>query len=224
MNELVLLPALLVGAYVVGATPTSHWVGRGFHGVDLRTKGSGNLGATNVFRVLGWKAAVPVVVVDVLKGWIPAAWFPLLLASAMPAGASVEVASGAGFLENPWSWAPVFGALAIVGHVFSFWVGFRGGKGVATSAGVFLALSPLAVLAAFGAWLAAVLLTRFVSLGSILAALVLPVAVVLLPHRGGSGVVIFAVLLSAFVIWAHRANLGRLRRGEESRIVRERAR
>jgi acyl phosphate:glycerol-3-phosphate acyltransferase len=202
---------LVVAAYVVGATPTSHWVGKGFCGVDLRTQGSGNLGATNVFRVLGWKWAVPVMVVDVLKGWIPTALFPGLLLG-------LTAASETGAALDPWSWAPAFGAAAIVGHVWSFWVGLRGGKGVATSAGVFLALAPAAVLVAFVVWLAAVLVTRFVSLGSILAALVLPAGVLLLPHRGGVILPYFTVVLALFVIWAHRANIGRLRRGEERRI------
>jgi acyl phosphate:glycerol-3-phosphate acyltransferase len=201
VTESLLLPLLLMASYVVGATPTSYWVGKGVFGVDLRTRGSGNLGATNVYRVLGWKAALPVMVVDVAKGWLPAALFPLLLAH-----------------PDPWVWAPAFGALAIVGHVFSFWVGFRGGKGVATSAGVFLALAPWAVLVGFLAWLLVVLLTRYVSLGSVVAALVLPPAVLLLPHRGGLVVELFTFALAAFVIWAHRANLGRLRRGEESKI------
>ncbi|CAN5623652.1 glycerol-3-phosphate 1-O-acyltransferase PlsY [soil metagenome] len=197
------LPLLLVVAsYLVGATPTSYWVGRGFHGVDLRTQGSGNLGATNVFRVLGWRWALPVVVVDILKGWAPVALFPLLLAG------GVEV------------WALAFGAAAILGHMYSFWVGFRGGKGVATSAGVFLGLAPLAVLAAFVVWSAAVVLTRYVSLGSVLAALVLPVAVISLPHRGGAILPFFASALAIFVIWAHRANVQRLLRGEENRIGR----
>jgi len=203
----VFLPLLLVlASYLVGATPTSYWVGRGFHGVDLRTRGSGNLGATNVFRVLGWRWALPVVFVDILKGWLPVAVFPLLLAG-----------GGAGGIE---AWALAFGAAAILGHMYSFWVGFRGGKGVATSAGVFLGLAPWAVLAAFVVWSVAVVLTRYVSLGSVLAALVLPLAVVSLPHRGGAILPFFASALALFVIWAHRANVQRLMRGEENRIGR----
>lgn len=208
------LPLLLVGAaYLVGATPTSYWVGKGFHGVDLRTQGSGNLGATNVFRVLGWRWALPVMLVDVFKGWAPAALFPFLLGAQR-----VAEVGGAG--ADPWLWAPAFGAAAIVGHVFSFWVGFRGGKGVATSAGVFLALAPWALLVAFLAWVLAVGVTRIVSVGSVLAAVVLPPAVFLLPHHGGAVVPLFTVALALFVIWAHRANLGRLRRGEERRLGR----
>lgn len=196
-------PLLLTGlSYLVGATPTALWVGKGIHGTDLRRVGSGNLGATNAFRVLGWKAAVPVIVVDVAKGWIPVALFPLLA----PA--------------HPEGWVLMFGAAAILGHVFSFWIGFRGGKGVATSAGVFLALAPWAVLVGLAVWGAAVLTTRYVSLGSILAAVVLPGAVLLTPSRGGEGAVWFAVALALFVLWAHRENLRRLLRGEEHRMGR----
>lgn len=193
--------SLALGAYLLGSIPTSYWVGRGIHGVDLRKEGSGNLGATNTYRRLGLKAALPVLVVDVLKGWVPVAVLPLWL----PAGA------GQG-------WVLVFGAAAIAGHVFSFWVGFRGGKGVATSTGVFLGLAPLALAVGVVVWVAAVAVTRFVSLGSILAAASLPVAIAFLPHRGGPLALPFTVALAGFVIWAHRANIRRLLRGEENRI------
>ncbi|TVP55300.1 MAG: glycerol-3-phosphate acyltransferase, partial [Gemmatimonadales bacterium] len=146
-----MIPLLLVlAAYLLGATPTSFWVGRAISGRDLRREGSGNLGATNALRVLGWKAALPVLVVDLAKGWAPVALFPLIDGSAAP-----------------WL-ALLYGAATIIGHVYSFWVGFRGGKGVATSAGVFLALAPWALLAAFAVWLVAVVVSRMVSLGSIL--------------------------------------------------------
>jgi acyl phosphate:glycerol-3-phosphate acyltransferase len=194
--------ALLALAYGVGATPTSYWVARGFHGVDLRRVGSGNLGATNTYRILGWKAALPVGLFDVLKGWLPVVLFPSL--------AGVEGAL----------WPLAFGGAAIVGHVCSFWVGFRGGKGVATSAGVFLGLAPWAFLVGFVVWFTTVLLTRYVSLGSILAALVLPPAVLLTPHRGGEAAVVFTVLLAVFVLWTHRENIRRLLDGSENRIGR----
>lgn len=190
----------LLLAYLLGATPTSLWVGRAFYGVDLRTEGSGNLGATNTFRVLGARAALPVVLFDVFKGWLPAAFF----------------AAWSG--QTAFGWTLAFGAAAIVGHVFSVWARFRGGKGVATSAGVFLALAPWAVLAALAAFVLLVWRTRIVSLGSISAALVLPVAVAFTPHRGGDTLLYFSIALATFVIWAHRANVGRLLRGEENRF------
>jgi acyl phosphate:glycerol-3-phosphate acyltransferase len=191
---------LLLLAYVVGATPSSLWMGRVVYGVDLRREGSGNLGATNTFRVLGWKAALPVFLADILKGYLPVALFP-----------GIAGINGAG-------WALAFGAAAILGHVFSFWVGFRGGKGVATSTGVFLALAPLALLAVLVVWSALVATTRIVSLGSIAAAATLPVAILLVPNEGGASLVLFASGLALFVIWAHRENLARLARGEEARF------
>ncbi len=193
--------ALLALAYVIGATPTSYWVGRVGHGVDLREAGSGNLGATNAFRVLGWKSALPVVVVDIAKGWGPAALFPAL--------------AGVSF---PWSFA--FGLAAVLGHMFSFWVGFRGGKGMATGAGMFLALAPAAVGAALVLWLVVTLSTGYVSLASIIVAAALPPMIAVTPHEGGTTLVWLSSALAVFIIWKHRSNIGRLRRGEENRFRR----
>ena len=197
---------LLVLAYVIGATPTSFWVGRLLYGVDLRTMGSGNLGATNTFRNLGWKAALPVVIVDIFKGWFPVWFFPQHDHSAI------------------WGWALAYAGAAILGHVFSFWVGFKGGKGIAASAGAFLALSPWAVLMALGAWLVVVFFSRIVSLGSLAAAATLPIALYFLPHKGGNTLVVFTVALAAFVFWAHRSNIGRLLKGEENRFQKKKGR
>lgn len=191
----------VVLAYLLGATPTSYWVGRGIFGVDLREKGSGNLGATNTFRVLGWRAALPVALFDVFKGWLPAALF-----------------AGWAGVADPVAWSIVFGAAAILGHVFSIWVGFKGGKGVATSAGVFLAMAPWATLICLAAFIGVVWTTRMVSAGSITAALTLTPAVVFTPSRGGSVVVGFSAILATFVIWAHRSNIRRILRGEENRF------
>lgn len=188
-------------SYLLGSIPTSFWVGRAVYGVDLRNRGSGNLGATNTFRVLGWKAALPVFVVDVAKGFVPAWWFPRLE-------------------PEPWAWAIAYGAAAIVGHVFSVWVKFRGGKGIATSAGVFLGVAPWAVLAGFVVWGITVATTRIVSLASMLAALTIPVAVLVFPHEGGMTLEWFTIGIAAFVIWAHRENVRRLLRGEEHRFGR----
>ncbi len=189
---------LVVASYLIGAFPTSYVTGRLVRGIDLRQHGSGNLGATNVFRVLGWKAAVPVMLVDIFKGFAPTFFFPRLDGS--PA----------------WEWALAFGAAAILGHVYSVYVHFKGGKGVATSAGVFLALAPVAVLVGLGVWLALVAATRIVSIASIAAAVVVPV-VVFLTHRPAP-ILWLSLALMLFVIWAHRTNIGRLLRGEEHRF------
>ncbi len=188
-------------SYLLGATPTSYWVGKGFRGIDLRQHGSGNLGATNAFRILGWRWAVPVILVDVAKGFVPVWLFPDLC--------------GASF-----AWTLAFGAAAIFGHMFSLWVGFRGGKGVGTSAGVFLALAPWAVLGTFAVWLVVVFATRYVSVASLAAAVTLPLFVLLTPHAGGRALLWFTVGLALVVVWAHRSNIGRLLHGRENRFGR----
>lgn len=196
-----MIPAfLIVVSYLLGAVPTSLLVGKWARGIDLREHGSGNLGATNAFRVLGWRLALPVLIVDILKGWVPAYLFPLWDGAAGP------------------DWALAYGAAAIIGHVFSIYVRFRGGKGIATSTGVFLALAPLAILVGLLVWVAAVFTTRIVAVGSILAALTLPVAVY--ATRGTAPVFWVSASLAAFVIYSHRTNIRRLLRGEEQRFGR----
>lgn len=192
---------LLVAAlasYFLGAIPTSHWVALGLKGVDLRTVGSGNLGATNLYRQLGWRYAVPVGLFDLLKGTIPVAVFG-------PWAGTGEVG------------ALLLGVIAVFGHVFSLFVGFKGGKGVATGGGIVLGLAPWAFLAALVVWAIAVRLSGYVSLGSILAALTLPPAVWFL-HPLHRAVVPWLTALSALVIWFHRSNIRRLLAGSENRF------
>lgn len=186
---------LLLAAYLLGAFPSSYVVGKWVRGIDLRQHGSGNLGATNAFRVLGWKAATPVFVLDILKGWLPPFLFPRYDNS------------------DAWEWALAYGAAAIIGHVFSIYVRFKGGKGVATGAGVFLALAPVAVLIGLIVWGGLLFITGTVSIASIVAAATLPVAVFVLDQP--PAVFALSVALSAFVIYAHRGNIKRLMRGEE---------
>ena len=192
----------LLGAYLIGSIPTAYLVGRG-NGIDLRTVGSGNLGATNVFRTLGWKWGLLVYVVDVLKGLGPVLLFPGLAA-----------------VSGGWPWGVAFGVLAILGHVrpvFLLWQG--GGKGVATASGVFLALTPVPALCALIAFVIVVSITRYVSLGSLVGAAVLPIVLVVREH-GVTPLVWVSVTVASFVFWTHRENIGRLRRGEERRIGR----
>jgi glycerol-3-phosphate acyltransferase PlsY len=189
-----------VASYLLGAIPTSYLVVRLVRGEDLRKFGSGNLGATNLFRVLGWRYAVPVGVFDLLKGAIPVMVF--------------GPASSASPLE-----AVLFGATAVVGHVFSICVRFKGGKGVATGAGVVLGLAPWAFVAALVTWMIVTRLSGFVSLGSIAAALVLPPAVWLFHPERRPLLWVFAGLAAA-VVALHRTNIVRLFRGTENRFGR----
>lgn len=188
----------LVAAYVVGATPTAYLAGRVARGIDLREHGSRNLGATNVYRVLGWRWAIPVALVDVAKGAIPVALF-------------APAAGGAAWL------AVAFGAAAVLGHMYSPYVRFRGGKGVATAAGMFLALAPLAVALALPLWGACLWLTGYVSLSSLLAAAAFPVLVRL--TQPAAPPAFWASVALAFLIgFAHRSNIRRLLAGTENRF------
>lgn len=190
----------LVGSYLVGAIPTSYIVGRAFRGIDLREHGSRNLGATNLYRVLGWRFAVPVGLFDVAKGALPV----LVLGPLGPAGGLFPLACG---------------ITAVMGHVFSVFVGFRGGKGVATGAGVVLAVAPWAVAVAFVIWLVLVYVTGYVSVGSIFAAAAYPAAVYVL-HPGQRPYIWVHLILAAAIIWFHRANIRRLLSGTENRFRR----
>jgi acyl phosphate:glycerol-3-phosphate acyltransferase len=191
----------LLASYLVGAIPTSHVVSRLFAKIDLRQHGSGNLGATNLYRVLGWKYAVPVALFDIAKGVVPVLLF-------------------APRVTNSQLFALACGVAAIVGHVFSVFVGFKGGKGVATAAGVMLALTPLALGVAAAVWAALVFLTGYVSVGSIAAAAVLPIAVYLLERPITGELLWIDAAVGAGVILLHRRNIQRLLRGTESRFGR----
>jgi glycerol-3-phosphate acyltransferase PlsY len=195
----------LVIAYLAGSIPFAFLAGKLFKGIDLREHGSGNLGATNVFRVMGWKIATLVMALDMAKGALPVLLLPPRLA---PAHAEL--------------WAIGFGVAAIAGHVrsvFLLWKG--GGKGVATAGGVFLALAPIASLISIAVFALVVYLSGYVSLGSLCSAVVLTVTVVI--AKGvRSPVAIACAVITVFVFWTHRANIGRLRRGEENRFRRAR--
>lgn len=194
----------VVIAYVAGSIPSAYLAGKA-HGVDLRKRGSGNLGATNVVRVVGVKTGVLVFIVDVLKGFLPVYFLPMYAETL-----------------RPELWALVFGVAAIIGHVKPvFLLGRGGGKGVATATGVFLALAFVPMLIAEIVWIAVFYFTRYVSLASLLGAAVLPVAILAWSRDPRSAVFIASVLIALFVYWTHRANIGRLRRGEEHRFVRK---
>lgn len=197
---------LVLASYLWGAVPASYVAGRLVRGIDLREHGSGNLGATNTFRVLGAKVAAPVMAFDVLKGFLPVFLF----------GAWDAAAQAPADLR----WKLAYGAAAIVGHVFSVYVGFKGGKGVATSAGVFLALAPVAVGAGLLTWLVVLRGMRMVSAASISAAVVVGALLLLLP--GVETPVRFLGLgVAAFVVFAHRSNIGRILKGTEPRFGRK---
>jgi len=188
----------LGAAYLVGAIPTSYIAGRLGRGIDLREHGSRNLGATNVYRVLGWRYAIPVALVDIAKG-------------------AFAVAALGHWAGGP-SWLPVaLGLAAVTGHVFSPYVRFKGGKGVATAGGMFLALVPLAVLASVGVWVSVLWLSGYVSVASLVTAVLFP----LLAHFSHPDATLAfwaSVGLALFIAFSHRANIRRLASGTEHRF------
>lgn len=198
----------LVLAYLAGSIPAAYIAGRLTKGIDLRQHGSGNLGATNVYRVLGAKVAVVVLLFDAAKGAIPVLWFPRLFSAGADA-ATVEI------------WAIAYGIAAITGHVrpvFLLWKG--GGKGVATAAGVFGALAPVAIGVTLLVWFAVLIVSGYMSLASLAGAVALPITILII---AGARTPLFPVSLAvaAFVFWTHRSNISRLRRGEEPRFGRK---
>ena len=192
------LALMLLLAYLIGATPTSYVAGKLGRRIDLREHGSKNLGATNVYRVLGWAYAIPVALIDVAKGAIPVV------------------------ILGPWANGPAWftvalGLAAVMGHIFSPYVRFKGGKGVATAAGMFLALTPLAVAISIPIWIFALWLSGYVSVASLTVAALFPVWVRLTvpdqPYTFWA-----AVVLAVIIFYSHRHNIRRLREGTENRF------
>ncbi len=191
-------------SYLAGSIPSAYLAGK-LNGVDLRQHGSGNLGATNVVRVLGPKIGAVVFIADLMKGFLPVYFLPRYTETL-----------------RPELWALAYGAAAILGHVkpiFLLWKG--GGKGVATASGVFLAFAFVPMLIAEVFWIAVFYFTRYVSLASLVGAAVLPIAILILYREPQSPVFIASVIIASFVFWTHRANIGRLRRGEEHKFVKK---
>ena len=188
----------IAAAYLVGGIPTSYLAGKLGRGIDLREHGSGSLGATNAYRVLGWKYAVPVGLLDVAKGAVPVALF--------------------GRWAHGPAWLPVaLGVAAVAGHVFSPYVRFKGGKGVATAAGMCLALAPLAIAISIVIWCGVLWLSGYVSVASLVAVGLFPVWARL--TRPDAPYTFWAsVVLALLIVISHRANIRRLMAGTESRF------
>ncbi|MFO7915884.1 MAG: glycerol-3-phosphate 1-O-acyltransferase PlsY [Candidatus Krumholzibacteriales bacterium] len=194
---------IAASGYLLGSIPSSFIMAKMLRGIDLRDYGSGNLGAANTFRILGAKAAVPVLIIDIGKGFL-----------------AVKLVSMAG-IDN-FAFIALAALMAILGHNYSVFVRFSGGKGVGTTTGAFLAIVPVAVLICLLIWLTLLLTTRIVSLASIAASIALPLAVLVSKYYMGRDINILAVALSVIVsvvvVYKHRSNIQRLRNGTEKRI------
>ena len=207
MNIALLIIAVLT-AYLLGSIPTSVWAGKIIHGIDVREHGSGNAGATNVIRVLGWKTGVPVLLTDIAKGSV-AALLPLffnLAPSESPALTNLQL---------------VTGVVAITGHMFPVFAGFRGGKGVATAAGVVVALHPAVSLICLGIFALVFVITGIVSVSSMTAGIAFPVVLLVFFDTPSLIFKIFSVIIAISLLIAHRKNINRVIKGEEQRLFRK---
>lgn len=196
----------IIVAYLIGSIPTAYLAAKQVQGIDIREHGSGNVGATNVFRVMGKKWGSLVLAADILKGWVVVAIL------APTAGAFPEISSTFRQL--------LFGAAAITGHTWTPWLKLKGGKGIATSAGVLIGIFPLASFVVILIWAVCFLVWRYVSLASIIAAAVFPVSLLIL-HRdieSFGSIFLISIALSALLIYNHRSNIERLRHGKELRV------
>ena len=210
MSSTIELILLLSASYVTGSIPTSIIVSKVFKGIDIREHGSGNAGATNVFRVLGWKQALIVVVVDIFKGWLPAAVYATSLFQGQP-------------IEETGVLQILCGFAAVLGHTYTIFAEFKGGKGVGTLGGMLLALFPVSVPLCLIVFAVVLILTGYVSVGSILASAALPIFLFILPPLGFAdtaplSLLIFSLLVPWFIIFTHRSNITRLRSGDENRF------
>jgi glycerol-3-phosphate acyltransferase PlsY len=208
--NLPLLLLVVVLAYLLGSIATAVWVGKIFHKTDVRDHGSGNAGATNVIRVLGWKTGVPVLLIDVLKGWV-GTMLPVFLNMA---------GEGSAMLTN---YQIIAGLATVVGHIYPVFAGFRGGKGVATIFGVLLAIHPLVTISCFGVFLCVFLVSGYVSLGSMTAGISFPVFLFFFFDTPSVYLKIFSVIVAAALLYTHRKNIKRLLKGEESKLIKPRS-
>ncbi|HEX2969285.1 MAG TPA: glycerol-3-phosphate 1-O-acyltransferase PlsY [Bacteroidales bacterium] len=204
--NIIALSASLLTAYLLGSIPSAVWIGKRFHGIDVREHGSGNAGATNTIRVLGWKTGIPVLLADLAKGWL-ATMIPVFL-NVAPDGSSAEI-----------NIKILTGLIAITGHVLPVFARFRGGKGVATAFGVLLALHPLLTTSCIVVFLIIFFAGGIVSIASILAGISFPVLLFLVFNTPSLVFKIFSILVAIALIITHRKNIGRLMRGEESRLI-----
>jgi len=206
MIELVIL---LLTSYITGSFPTSIVITRVIKKIDIREHGSGNAGATNVFRVLGWKYALFVLAFDIFKGWLPTAVYATIIFQQLPVPDQGLVQILCGFA-------------AVLGHIFPIFTGFKGGKGVGSLIGVLLALFPLVFPFCLLIGVAVITTTGYVSLGSIFAAISLPIIILILPRLGmispNLSLVIFSLLVPWVIIFTHRSNISRIRNGTENRF------
>lgn len=198
-------------AYLIGSVPTAVWLGKRFYNVDVREYGSGNAGATNTFRVLGKKAGSTVMAIDIFKGWLATSLAYALI--------QFNVVSIDEFLlYKIIFYKLIFGSLAIIGHIFPIYIGFKGGKGVATLLGMMLAVDAPITLICLGVFVFVLLLSKYVSLGSLLATLSFPLLLLVPRFKPDDPIlIVYGFLMFLVVVFTHQKNIVKLLHGEENR-------
>ncbi|HTD99952.1 MAG TPA: glycerol-3-phosphate 1-O-acyltransferase PlsY [Mucilaginibacter sp.] len=200
--------SILILAYLFGSIPTAVWIGKAFYGIDVREYGSGNAGATNTFRVLGKKAGIPVMLIDILKGF-----------TATNLAFFIGVSTTGGPHSNYVSYQLALGIAAVMGHLFPVFAGFRGGKGIATLFGMVLAVNLSAALLCVIAFIIVLLITRYVSLGSIVGGFTYLIGVTFFYNKYTNNlVVIFGMCICLLILVTHQKNIERLLKGRESKV------
>lgn len=205
MNDWIQFITVIVGSYLLGSIPASVWVGKFFFGIDIREHGSGNAGATNTVRILGLKAGLPVLVFDIAKGWFPVFLVGSLIQWDLP-------------VDNIIYFQIIAGLAAVIGHVYPIYIGFKGGKGVGTLAGMALGLFPWAFLSSLLIFIISIVITKYVSLGSILAAISFPLFIVFIFKNDSWPLIILGFFASVFIIFTHRTNIKKLLTGTENKF------
>lgn len=198
----------LIVAYLFGSIPTAVWLGQSFYGVDVREFGSGNAGATNTFRVLGTKAGIAVMLIDILKGWTATNLAYFIGISVTGPQSSVQ------FIN----YQLILGVIAVLGHLFPVFAGFRGGKGVATLFGMVLAIHFEASMVCVAVFVVVLLLTHYVSLSSICAGFAFPFSVSVIFHTSVRSILLYGICICALILITHQKNIERLLKGKESRV------
>ena len=207
-NSLILIFFGIILSYIFGSFPTSILTGQLIKKIDIREHGSGNAGATNVFRVLGWKPALFVIIIDIFKGWFPTYFF----SSYIYLNPTLDL----GFLKI------IFGFSSVLGHSYTIFAGFKGGKGIGTLLGMLIALFPIAIPLCLIVFILSLIITGYVSVGSIFASIFLPIFLLISPLFGTTppdfSLIIFSLFIPFFVIFTHRSNISRLKTGDENQF------
>lgn len=195
---------IIIGAYLIGSIPSSVWIGKRFYDTDVREHGSGNAGFTNTVRVLGWRAGLPVFLIDVFKGY---------LAVSLVHFSTSLIPGSIAFIN----FQLLLGAAGVLGHIFPIYVGFKGGKGVATLLGLLLAIQPQVTLICMAIFVVVFLTTRYVSLSSMIAGIAFPILNIFVFHTTALSLIIFSMIVSILLLLTHQKNIERLLNKEESR-------